>query len=97
MPANGFLVRDNPGVVMVINPDSSLYPAAVAGYAYRAVDNGVYGFGGKVGGYGVVAQGSTCATGLLARGVKSNVEMYNEGSARGRVLRLTSTIHTVGA
>lgn len=79
-PANVFLVRDNPGGILIINPDTSPYPAAVAGYAYRAVDNGVYGYTGKADGYGVVAYGQTGAKGLLARGKKANVEMYNEGS-----------------
>ncbi len=79
-PANIFLARDNPSGIFIINPDTSLYPAAVAGYAYRAVNNGLYGYGGKADGYGVVAQGGTGAKGLLARGKKANVEMYNEGS-----------------
>lgn len=79
-PANVFLVRDRPGGILIINPDGSAYPAAVAGYAYRAVNNGVYGFTGKADGYGVVAYGQTGAKGLLARGKKANIEMFNEGS-----------------
>jgi hypothetical protein len=81
-PTNVFLARDLPGgPTFTIGQDRSNYPAAVGGYAHSAVDNGVFGRTSKPGGYGVVAEGQVGCKGLLARGKKANVEMYNEGSA----------------
>ena len=80
--ANIFLVRDRTSGLVIINQlNVSAYPAAVAGYAYRAVSHGVYGFSGVGGGYGVVGSGSADSTGVLARGGQANLKLENEGDA----------------
>jgi hypothetical protein len=81
--ANIFLVRDRfPSLLsdVVLTRDASDFPSAVAGYAYRAVPNGMYGFTAVPGGYGAVAVGSGGATGVLARGARANVELAPAGS-----------------
>lgn len=82
--ANIFLVRDrftSGASEALLARDASEFPAAVAGYAYRAVANGMYGFAGRAGGYGVVGAGGLGATGVLARGARANVELSPQGSA----------------
>lgn len=80
--ANIFLARDRPGgLIPISGPDASSFPAAVAGYAHIAVENGVYGFSSVTNGNGVVASGGASSTGLLARGGRSNVRLENAGDA----------------
>jgi hypothetical protein len=82
--ANIFLVRDRFTSSLseaLLARDASDFPAAVAGYGYRAVDNGVYGLSGKPGGYGVVGAAGAGATGMLARGARANIELPLQGSA----------------
>jgi hypothetical protein len=79
--ANIMLVRDRPGGVLILTPDSSSYPAAVAGYAYRAVANGLFGLSAN-GGAGLVGYGAGAGTtGVLARGSRANIEMFPAGDA----------------
>ncbi|MFN8021543.1 MAG: hypothetical protein U0Q03_08460 [Acidimicrobiales bacterium] len=78
---NLFTVRDTAGGVLLFSQNASSYPAAVGGYSYRTVANGVYGYS-DMPGYGVVGYASNAAgTGVLARGTKANVELYPNGTA----------------
>lgn len=79
--ANAFLARDNPAGLVLFNPSSSAYPAAVAGYGYSVIPNGVYGFSEVAGGSGVVGFGSTNSVGVLARGGRANARLFPEGTA----------------
>lgn len=83
-PTNLFTVRDepNPGPIIVLGSNSrSTYPAAVGGYSYRTVANGVYGFTSNAG-YGLVGYATDAAgVGALARGAKANLELYAAGTA----------------
>lgn len=79
--ANIFVVRDAPGGFVLGDSSSSGYPAAIGGYSYRTVANGVYGFTGNAG-YGVVGYATNAAgVGALARGAKANIELFAEGTA----------------
>lgn len=80
--ANVFTVRDREALAL-FNLSSSSFPAAIGGYGYEAMPNGVYGFtSSSAGGYGVVGLGSgTGNTGLLARGTRANVELTGAGDA----------------
>jgi hypothetical protein len=80
--ANILTVRDKEGGIIVISsPSSSVYPAAVGGYARRAVPNGMFGHSSN-GGAGVVGWGSgSGATGVHARGTRANIEMFADGDA----------------
>ena len=77
--ANMFLVRDVPNASS-FNPDGSAsFPAAIAGYSFRTVANGVYGYtqqqGSGVVGFGAVAG----SVGVLASGVTANLELRSAG------------------
>jgi hypothetical protein len=80
--ANIFVVRDTPGGFLLLGDSSSSgYPAAIGGYSYRTVANGMYGFTANAG-YGVVGYGSAATgVGVLARGGKANLELQSEGTA----------------
>lgn len=80
-PANIFLARDKTGPMEIIGQQLSSYPAAVAGYARNVVDHGVFGYSSTGAGVGIVGFGGDAATGLLARGGRANVELYNDGDA----------------
>lgn len=82
-PANAFLVRDVPAGVVILDPNRSTYPSAVAGYAQNTLAHGVYGYSSLASGYGVVAWGtnSSGGTGLLARGASSNLELFPSGDS----------------
>jgi hypothetical protein len=73
-------VHDGPnGLIFLLSPASSAYPAALGGYAYGKVPNGVYGYSSNSGA-GVVGQGvGAGAIGLLALGARANVEMLPAG------------------
>lgn len=75
--ANVLLVRDDPSLIL-LNPNGSAYPAAIAGYANSVLENGLYGFCGT-GNHGVVAYGSGNSIGLLARGGRANAQLYLAG------------------
>lgn len=75
--ANVFLVRDQ-APPLALNPNSSIYPAAVAGYARTVLENGLFGFS-STGNHGVVAYGSGDAIGLLARGGRANAKLHLAG------------------
>lgn len=83
---NIFLARDKPSVPTGFD-SSSAYPAAVAGWANRVIDHGVYGRTSSPDGYGVVAQGTTRginqpgSTGLFARGTRANIRLHENGVA----------------
>lgn len=80
-PANIFVARDNPGGIILFDGSSSSYPAASAGYSYRTVANGMYGYTG-MSGAGVVGSGQgTGAVGVLALGVGANLELLPAGAA----------------
>ena len=79
--SNLFVVRDDPNSPFTFNPSASGFPAAVAGYAFRTVANGLYGYT-QVAGYGAVAVGAVPgATGVYAQGVKANIELKPGGNA----------------
>ncbi|MGD9703757.1 MAG: hypothetical protein AB7Q42_18235 [Acidimicrobiia bacterium] len=79
--ANIFVARDTSAGFAVDVQSSSNFPAAVAGYSFRTVANGMYGFTANTG-YGVVgAGGGTTSIGGLFKGLKSNVELLAEGAA----------------
>jgi|CXWL01.1.fsa_nt_gi hypothetical protein len=79
-PANLFVFRDNSGFFLA-NNNASSFPAALAGYSYRTVANGIYGYT-AMGGAGVVAFGAgTGSTGLFAQGDRSNIELKAVGTA----------------
>ena len=79
--ANIFIVRDRSTDTPSIPDSRSSYPAAIGGYSYRTVDNGLYGYTANAG-YGVVGYGgSNAGAGVLARGGKANVELYPAGIA----------------
>lgn len=92
--ANAFLVRDTPSGILIVSPNASSYPSAVAGYAERTLTHGVYGFSNRPSGYGVVAYGSNSdgGTGLLARGSTANLELYPAGDAPSK----RSDAHALG-
>jgi len=75
---NVFLVRDQPNPPTA-TPHISSFPAAVAGYAYQAVQHGVYGFSNSAGA-GVVGNGGGAAVGVLAQGARANVELRPGGA-----------------
>jgi hypothetical protein len=81
-PSNIFVVRDErDGGVLQGDASSSSYPAASAGYSYRTVPNGVYGFT-AMDGAGVVGYGSGAnSVGVLARGLSANLELHPSGIA----------------
>lgn len=79
-PANAFLVRDDQGGLLTA-PNTSAYPAAVAGYGYTVLPNGVYGFAGTNGGHGVVGYGASGGIGVLARGGRANLRLHTDGAA----------------
>ena len=72
--ANIFLARDAPTTNG--NPDrATQFPAAVAGYAFSAVPNGLYGYTEQPG-YGAIGFGSRSGSvGVLASGVKAALEL----------------------
>lgn len=85
---NGFTVSSD---TATSGAPGSFYPAALAGWAISATgpSTGVYGYGGRAGGYGVAAvgrpsdgfNGTGRGTGLFARGGVANMELANEGAA----------------
>jgi hypothetical protein len=80
-PANIFVARDTPTGIIVFDPSSSGYPAASAGYSYRTVANGMYGYT-AMSGAGVVGSGQGAgAVGMLALGVGANIELLPGGTA----------------
>jgi hypothetical protein len=81
LDANIMTVRDTPGGIIIFQSSSSSYPAALGGYGYDKVPNGVYGYSSNDG-FGVVGWGSGGAgAGVLARGTRANIEMYADGDA----------------
>ena len=78
--ANIFVARDTS---VGFPPDAqslSDFPAAVAGYSFRTVANGVYGLTANPG-YGVVGSGTgTTSSGALFRGERSNVHLLAAGA-----------------
>lgn len=80
--ASIFLARDIPTAPVDFNPDgSTTFPAAVGGYAFRTVPNGVYGYTRRPG-YGVVGVGGVSgATGVYAQGAKANLELKPGGTS----------------
>lgn len=83
--ANIFIVRDTQDtsgpLIPLFDPSSSGYPAASAGYSYKTVANGMYGYT-AMGGYGVVGLGAgSNACGVLARGTRANLSLYSNGAA----------------
>ncbi|HEY5874418.1 MAG TPA: hypothetical protein VIT64_03920 [Ilumatobacteraceae bacterium] len=79
--ANIFVARDTSAGLPAGSQSSSNFPAAVAGYSFRTVANGMYGFTANTG-YGVVgAGGGTTSIGGLFRGTKSNLQLTAEGAA----------------
>ena len=79
--ANIFVVRDASAVMPADAPSSSNFPAAVAGYSFRTVPHGMYGFTNNTG-YGVVGfGGGNTSIGGLFRGTKSNLQLSAEGAA----------------
>ncbi len=78
---NLFTVRDQQTGLVLGSQSRSAYPAAVGGYTYRTVANGVYGYTNNAG-YGVVGWGAnTTSIGMLARGTKANLELLSGGTA----------------
>lgn len=67
--ANIFTIRDQPSGISLGDPSNSGFPAAIGGYSYRTVANGVYGFTATTGA-GVVGVGS----GAIASGVFGTVQ-----------------------
>jgi hypothetical protein len=78
-PANIFLVRDTTGLILS-TASSAAYPAASAGYAYRTVANGVYGYTGMSGAGVVGSGGGAGSVGVLARGSAANLELLAQGN-----------------
>jgi hypothetical protein len=79
--ANLFIARDDRDGVSLGNSSASGYPAASAGYAYRTVANGVYGYT-ATNGFGVVGSGGgNGSVGLLGRGAAANLELLPGGAA----------------
>jgi hypothetical protein len=80
--ANIMTVHDRPnGPFLFLGLANSAYPAALGGYAYGKVPNGVYGLSSN-GGAGVVGYGASAGTaGVLARGSRANIEMFPAGGA----------------
>ncbi len=79
--ANIFVARDTSAGLPAGSQSSSNFPAAVAGYSFRTVANGMYGFTANTG-YGVVGSGGgTTSIGGLFRGTKSNLQLLAEGAA----------------
>ena len=92
LDANIMTVRDTPDGIVVFQSSSSTYPAALGGYGYDKVPNGLYGYSSN-GGFGLVGYGSgTGAAGVLARGARANIEMYADGDAPAA----RSDAHVVG-
>lgn len=88
--ANIFTARDAPANNPLDGSKSSSSPAAVAGYAYRALAVGVYGYSqstNTIPGYGVVGFGAApTSVGVQARGSRANLELFSDGaSPLGRV------------
>ena len=79
--ANIFLARDVP-TSAGFNPDgAATFPSALAGYAFRAVNNGVYGYTQRIG-YGTVGFGAVAGSiGVLASGVKAAAELRPNGGS----------------
>ena len=81
--SNLFIARDTPSVLGLGDPSASSSPAAVAGYSYRTVANGVYGYTAMAGS-GVVGLGTgTGSTGVYAQGTRANIELKAIGTAPG--------------
>jgi hypothetical protein len=82
VPANIFVVRDViGGIIITGDQSSSSYPAASAGYSYRTVANGMFGYT-AMGGAGVVGYGTGAGSvGVLARGLSANLELFAAGAA----------------
>lgn len=79
--ANIFNVRDTRSGIALGNAGASSFPAAIAGYSYRTVANGVYGFTANPG-YGVVGNATGAAgIGMLAVGAKANLQLLSAGAA----------------
>jgi hypothetical protein len=79
--ANIFVARDTSAGFAPETQSSSNFPAAVAGYSFRTVANGMYGFTANTG-YGVVGSGGgNTSIGAMFRGAKSNLELLAEGAA----------------
>lgn len=76
--ANIFTVHDEPDVVPSDPLSRSSSPAAVAGYAYRTVPFGVYGFSTSFNGAGVIGRG---AVGLVGEGERANLYLQPAGPA----------------
>lgn len=89
--ANVMTVHDAE-VSFLSNASKSSFPAALGGYGYRTVPNGVYGLTNN-GGAGVVASGhGPGAIGLLAAGNRANVEL----TPAGAVPQTRADAHQVG-
>jgi len=90
--ANVMTIHDGLLNPLAQNRARSSFPAALGGYGYRTVPNGVYGFTSN-GGAGVVAVGGgSGAIGLLARGNRANVEL----TPAGAVPQTRADAHQVG-
>ena len=80
---NIFTVRDErPSggpIIFLGSASASSYPAAVGGYTYQAVDNGVYGYTGTTGAGVVGYGGGAGSVGVLARGNRANANLYPTG------------------
>lgn len=79
---NIFLVRDAPDTGVTDNDSQSpTFPAAIGGYAFRSVKNGLYGYTRQTG-YGVVGRGvGDTSVGVYAAGRKANIELLPSGEA----------------
>jgi hypothetical protein len=85
-PANLFLVRDEPAVAGTVDPSASAHAAAVAGYSYRTVPNGVYGLS-RTTGAGVVGEaGGGASSGV--HGVASSGAGLRARSESGPTVQL---------
>ena len=79
--ANIFITRDTQSGFFLGDESVSSYPAAVAGYSYRTVANGVYGYTGLAGAGVVGYGGGSGSVGVLALGAGANLELIPEGVA----------------
>jgi hypothetical protein len=75
---NVFTVRDQIG--FPITGGASAFPAAVAGYGFTVLPNGVYGVASMPGGHGVVGSAGS-GTGVRAQGGRANLLLLPGGAA----------------